>query len=114
MQPVIEPDHPLLVRGRRHARDVIEDAARVVRHTHSTEQADACATLSTALQLTITAALTDGFDPQEAYTAVSGLVAWSLLRLPAENRTGVLSALVKSVVDQIAEWPAQADTTSVN
>lgn len=102
----LDPNHPFLIAGRRHARDVIEDGARIVRLVGETKTADAAATLSTALQLTVSAALVDGYEPREAYEAASGFLAWMIGRLPPQDRQGVLAAMVKSVVDQIADWPA--------
>lgn len=95
------PDHPLLIQGRRHARDVTESAARIVRLSQDSKSAEASATLSTALQLVLSAALVDGFDPHEAYTGLAGALAWAVGRLPPEDRQGVLTSIVASVVDQM-------------
>lgn len=64
--------------------------------------ADAVEVLSTTLQLTVSAALTDGFYPQEAYGAITGLVAWAIIRLPPEDRQGLLAEIVKSVAAEMA------------
>ena len=100
----IDPDHPLMLQGRRHSRDVMESAARLVRLATDSKTADAAATLSTALQLMTTCALVDGFETHTVYDAVAGLLSWSVRRLPPEQRKEVLAAMVKGAVDQIADW----------
>lgn len=97
----LEPDHPALIQGRRHSRDVLESAARVVRVSGETKTADAMSTLSTALQLVATAALVDGFDPQEVYGASAAFLAWLIARLPPQDHVGVLAAMTNEVVNRV-------------
>lgn len=87
--------------GRGHCRDVLRSASKVVKAAAGTKTADATSTLSTALQLCASTALVDGFDPQEVYSAAGGFLAWLVLRLPAEDRLGVLTAMTTEVVDRI-------------
>jgi hypothetical protein len=97
----IAPDHPAAVQGRRHSRDVLASAARVVKVAAETRQADAASTLATALQLVLTTALVDGFDAQEVYGALAGAVAFAVMRLPEDQRFGVLTAMTTEVVDRM-------------
>lgn len=97
----LDPNHPAMIQGRRHCRDVLGSAARVVRIANDARKADATSTLSTALQLMLTTALVDEFDPQEVYGALSGALAWAVLRLPAEDQVGVLTAMTAEVVSRM-------------
>lgn len=97
------PDHPFLLQGRRHARDVIESAARIGRATGDEQ---VTAVVSTSLQLVLSAALVDGVDPHEAYSGLAGAIAWAVCRLPEEGRAGVLQAIVAEVVKHMAEVSA--------
>lgn len=97
----LDPNHPFLQRGRRHGRDVLESAARVVKAAAETSTADATSTLSTALQLLVSTALVDGFDAHEVYAAATSFMAWMVCRLPETDRVGVLTAITSDVVDRV-------------
>jgi hypothetical protein len=88
----LDPNHPALIQGRRHSREVMEAAARAVRQAQEAKTADAASTLSTALQMVISSALVDGFAPREAYAALAGALAWAVCRLPSDERLGVRGA----------------------
>ena len=92
------PDHPLLLQGRRHARDVIASGDRIGRLAGDTSRASC---LSTGLQLVMSAAMVDGEDPQDVYAALINTVAWAVCRLPKDDRIGVLSAMVKEAAEKI-------------
>jgi hypothetical protein len=98
---MLDPNHPSLLTGRRHGRELIEAAARVVRVAGETKTAPAVETLSTALQLTVSAALVDGFEPHEAYEAASAFLAWLVCRLPEKDQLGVLTAMTSEVVQRV-------------
>ena len=97
----LDPNHPSLITGRRHARDVLEDGARIVRMAGATKKADAVSSLSTAHQLMVSAALVDGYEPHECYEAASAFLAWLVMRLPPEQRLGVLTAMTTEIVGRI-------------
>lgn len=99
--------------GRAHCRDVLRSASKVVKADAETKTADAVSTLSTALQLTVSTALVDGYDPHEAYDAAGGFLAWLVCRLPAQDRLGVLTALTTEVVNRIKLVEA-GETMAVN
>jgi len=104
----LDPNHPALLQGRRHSRDVLASAARVVNAAQETKRsADAASTVSTGLQLVVSTALVDGFDPQEVYGGAAGLLAWLVCRLRPEDQLGVLMAMTAEVVDRmkLAEKP---------
>lgn len=94
----LSPDHPLLLQGRRHARDVIASAERIGRLAGDPERASV---LSTAAQLVLSAAMVDGEDPQDVYAALINTLVWAVCRLPKDDRLGVLGAVVKEAVEKI-------------
>lgn len=93
--------NPLMTKGRADARETMATAARLVRKAGDTKTADAADTLSTALQLVLTTALVDGYEPKEVYQALCGAVSWSVMRLEADDRLGVLTAITSGVIDQM-------------
>lgn len=97
----IDPNHPSLLTGRRHSRDVLESAARVVKASAGTKTADAVSTLSTALQLATSTALVDGYEPHEVYEASAAFMAWLVNRLPEADQLGVLTALTTEIVQRV-------------
>lgn len=97
----LEDNHPALLTGRRHARDVLASASRVVKATTGAKTSDQASVLSTALQLVTSAALVDEFDPHEAYEASSAYLAWLICRLPREDQLGVLTAMTTQVVERV-------------
>ena len=96
---------PMMERGRKEARELMNTSARIVRTAGKTETADAATALSTSLQLCLTTALVDGFDAQEVYSALAGALAWSVKRLDPEDRIGVLTAIVGGVVEVVRDVP---------
>lgn len=97
----MDPNHPSLITGRRHGRELIEAGARVVRVAAGSKKADAVSSLSTAQQLIISAALVDGYQPHECYEAASAFLAWLVMRLPKDKRLGVLTAMTSEIVNRI-------------
>lgn len=96
------PDHPLLVQGRRHAREAIYSAERFGRQNGG---ADKASTVSVALQFVMSAALVDGTDPALAYGGLAGCVAWALNKVPMEDRPIVLQGLLQAIAERV-ELPA--------
>ena len=91
---------PIMEKGRADARELMATGARLVRKAADTKKADASATLSTSLQLVLTTALVDGFEPHEVYDALAGALAWSVMRLERTEQMGVLLEMVKNVIEK--------------
>lgn len=98
----VTSESPLLIQGRRHAREAIYSAERYGLKNGSGDKAS---TVSLALQFVMSAAMVDGTDPAFTYGGLAGAVAWALNKLPMEDRPVVLQGLLQAIADRV-ELPA--------
>lgn len=100
MTDLSDPNHPLLIQGRRHAREALFSAERFNRLAGVKGKA---ATVSVALQFQIGVAMTDGADAGDVYDGLAGALIWAINKLPAEDRRTVVTNMFTAVAAQTTD-----------
>ena len=95
-------DHPFVLQGRRHARELLMSTHRLGAMTGDKEPKS---TISFAMQIVLWTAISDGVEPVEVYNALIGAMIWAICRAPEEQRQGLLTEIVKNVVEGLGNYP---------
>jgi hypothetical protein len=106
--PLSDPNHPMLLQGRRHAREALYSASRFARIANLHGKSPVT---SLAVQMVVGCALLDGDDAGDVFGGLGAAVAALINRLPPQDRETVLAGVVQTIAELIV-LPADLDTLS--
>lgn len=96
--PFTDPNDPLLVQGRRRARDLIRTARKIAAAAGDRSEAGA---LAAGLQLVIAGEMENGGDPRDAYRALIQTISWAVGRLPPSQQRNMFNTMFGEAAQQI-------------
>lgn len=93
-----DPDDPILVQGRRRAKDVLRTARRITAVLGDTSKP---AEVSAAIQLIIAQTMEEGGESRDAYRGLTKAIVSTLSAFPAEHRRAMFNAMFGEAAQQI-------------